>query len=219
MAASQLSLYNAALSLLREREIASLSEDVENRRVMDGIWNRGSGAIRAVLEQGLWNFATRTSKFDASNNIVVDFGFPYGFEIPSDFVRLMGIASDEFFTNPLTATDFVAEAGNWYANLTPIYVRYVSDGVDYGNNFAKWPETFCRFVEAYLAREAAPRLTKDDTEIKRAEDIYKKRLLDARSKDAMNEGTQFLPMGGWRRSRLGWGRSWRDGGNRNSLIG
>ena len=217
--ATRLGLYNAALALLKERELSALTDSVETRRVLDNVWNRGRGIVHACLEQGLWNFATRTSSFDTSASITVSFGFPYGFEQPSDFVRLVGIASDEFFTHPLSDAEFTDEAGNWYANSTPIYVRYVSNGTSYGNNLSLWPESFTRYVECYLAVEAAPRLTKSK---ELTDDLYKlikNRLLDAKSKDAMNEGTGILPEGSWNRARRGGRSSWRDRGYRHTLIG
>ena len=217
MAATRKGLYNAALILISERQLATTTEDVESRRVLDEIWLRGRGLVHSVLEQGLWNFATRTSQFDASANITVTFGHPHGFEHPSDYVRLVGISSDEFFNNPLTGHGYTTEAGIWYASSDPIYVRYISNGVAYGGDFDLWPETFTRYVEAYLATAAAPRITKDSDLVKDLGKLEDKRLKNAKSKDAMDEGTEFMPEGSWRRARRGGGTGER--GNRHRLIG
>lgn len=215
-AATKLGLYNAALGLLQQRKLSTLTDSVETRRVLDEVWDRGKGFVNAVLEQGLWNFAVRASQFDASADITVSFGLPYGFERPSDFVRLVGIASDEMFHSPLTGRDYVDEGGVWYANCDPIYVRYISDGASYGGDYSLWPETFTRYAEAELAAEAAGRITKNDSLEEKMRKLADKRLKDARSKDAMNEGTGFLPAGSWQRARRGGGR---ERGVTSRLIG
>lgn len=219
-ATTKLGLYNAALGLLHERKLSGLTEEVEPRRVLDEIWDRGAGAVQAVLEQGLWNFATRTSQLDASTDITISFGHTSGFETPSDYVRLIALSGDEFFNISLTAHQFVEEAGTWYASIDPIYIRYVSNDASYGANYALWPETFTRYVESYLAAEASPRVTKDAEMTKSMYALAKTRRIDARSKDAMNEGTALRPVGSWQRARRrGYSNSRSDRGTRSSLIG
>lgn len=207
--ATQLSLYNDALIALGEREIGSLSENSPARRALDAVWDTAS---KYCLEQGYWNFATRTAKLTKEAGFVASFGYRNQFIKPSDFVRLAGMCSDAYFTSPLN--QYVDEAGSWYADLDTIYVSYISNDSNYGNNLARWPESFTTFVSLYLADTASKRITGEANAL--AEKV-KMALVSSKSKDAMNGPTKFLPQGNWTRSRQGGGR--RDGGNRGSLIG
>lgn len=212
MATTQLSLYNGALLKLKERELASLSENVEARRALDKAWNNGA-AVKYCLEQGYWNFAMRTAKFTPDTDFTRAFGYRYRYTKPADFVQLAALCTDEYFRNPLNG--YTDEAGCWFAEENPIYVSYVSNDDDYGLNLARWPETFVDLVEFYLADIVAGRLTGDADQVKKD---LERALKMAKNRDAMNEPTKFLPQGNWTRARQG-GFSGRDRGNRGQLIG
>lgn len=216
MATNRLALYNGALALLGERSLSSLTESVESRRLLDEIWTRGNGADRAVLEQGLWNFAIKTLKIDYDAAVTSQFGFRRAFGKPTDWVRTVSMCSDEYFYNPLNGREFIDERGYWWADLDALYVRYVSDASDYGTDLSLWPETMTLYAHAYLAREIAPRLKSSMTDD--LEKLARRRLKDARSKDAMNEGTGIPPLGSWAQARYG-NRRWPDLGSRSSLTG
>lgn len=214
MATTKLKLYNAALLLLKQRKLASLTEDQEARHVLDDVWDRGNGAVRHCLEQGLWNFAIRARSLEHSASIEPAFGYQRAFEKPDDFVRLDMISADEYFSDPLTA--YESEQSYWFADVTPLYVRYISDDSQYGADYSLWPESFTRFVEAYLATEAAPGISASMGDDVAA--IQEDRLKSAKSKDAMNEPARFAPPGSWSRARHGRSSS-RERGVRSRLYG
>lgn len=215
MAATQLQLYNAALRILGEEKLASLSEDREPKRVLDGIWD--DGLIDHVLEQGYWNFATRTVQIDYDPSIAPTFGYRKAFEHPTDYVRLAGISADEYFSIPLT--QYREEGGFFFCDHDRIYISYISNDNDYGNDLSLWPETFKRYVEHYLALMSCERLTQGKSKFADLYKLTEKALIDARSKDAMNDATKFPPPGSWSTARrAGRGSRW-DRGNRGSLIG
>lgn len=201
---TRLQLYNNALLRLGERRLASLSENRESRRVMDQIWD--SDVIDAVLEQGMWNHAIKTVEISYSPSVDPDFGFKKAFDKPDDFVRIVALCSDEYFQNPLNA--YQDEGNFWFCDLETIYVRYVSNDEDYGGDMAAWPESFCEYVELFMAEKACKRLTQSTTDHERIKQELKKALADARSKDAQKEPTAFLPRGSWVRSRQS-RQSWR----------
>lgn len=213
MAITQLGLYNEALRLVGERRLASLAENREPRRVLDDIWN--DGALDYCLEQGLWNFATRAVEIDKSTTTIPNFGYTNAFDKPNDFIRTVGVAEDEFFNVPLLRV--LEETGFWFADLDPIYVRYVSKAASYGYDYSRWPSTFAKYVAAYLAQEAVLTLSQSTEKHGIIFGLAQARLKDARSKDAMAESTVFMPQGGWSAARKGGSR--RDRGNRNQLIG
>lgn len=213
MAITQLGLYNEALRLLGERRLASLAENREPRRVLDDIWN--DGTLDFCLEQGLWNFATRAVEVTPSTTIVPNFGYLKAYDKPNDFIRTVGVAEDEYFNVPLIR--MIEETGFWFADIEPIYVRYISKDSAYGYDFNRWPATFAKYVATYLASEASLSLTQSAEKQGIIFGMMQARLKDARSKDAMAEATAFMPQGGWTVSRKGGFR--RDRGNRNQLIG
>lgn len=203
MTITVLQLYNESLRLCGERALSSTSEAREPRRLLDDVYN--GGAVDYCLEQGLWKFAIRTSQVDYDATITPDFGYPYAFAHPSDWKRTVEVSGDEFFNGPLT--DYRDEAGYWFANLTTIFVRYVSNDVSYGANLALWPETFRRFLCAYMAGEIIDKLSQAQT--RRVEILrqLRERRADALAKDAMNDPTKFYPQGSWSGARMGVG--WR----------
>ena len=213
---TQLTLYNGALRLLGQAELAAVDEDREPRHVLDG-WYEDKDGRRACLEHGLWNFAMRAVKLDYNSAIEPDFGLRRAFNIPSDYVHHHEISSDEYFYSPLTDAEFKKEQGYFFADIDEIYVRYVSDDASYGKDMALWPESFIEMVEYYLAMKSAPRINPDKTED--MTEGFKEQRTMARSKDALQEGVKFYPETGWQRSRRGRFGSRRDMGSRTNLTG
>lgn len=213
MTTEQLSLYNEALDLLGERRLASLTENREPRRRLDGVWNENTKDY--CLELGLWKFATRAVKLDHNSTITPEFGYTKVFARPSDFVRTVALCEDENFDSPLTR--YSQEGGIFYADLSPIYLKYVSKDSSYGYNLSLWPQTFVRLVACYMAKRVCKALTQSGSNEDSLEIEFKKLLADAKSKSAFEESTKFLPLGGWSSARMGQGNIER--GNRNRLIG
>jgi hypothetical protein len=201
----QLSLYNGACRILKERRLASLSENREVRRLLDDAWvdGRTEGAVRFCLEQGQWAHGRRATQIDYDPDVATDFGFQYAFGIPEDFVRPVALCSDPYFEIPLLR--YVDEAGYWYCDLQTIYVVYVSDGLTFGGDVSRWPQSFIELVQARLALEVAPNLTNSDRAIQWAEKAYKDALTEARSANAVRQPTRFMPPGSWSLSRHGSG--------------
>lgn len=199
--ASQLSIYNGALRLLGERRLASLSEEREPRYLLDDVWD--DNGVRACLEMGHWNFATRTQKIEYDPSIQPDFGYRYAFGKPTDWIRTTAVCADEYFNVPITR--YEDEASYWFADYDLIYVRYVSDDVGYGLNYAKWPKSFSMLVESYFANEIVNILTHSDSAVQRVERALQKALRAAAGNDASNQPQKILPSGRWVSSRLGAG--------------
>ena len=198
--ADRLSLYNGALFLLGERKLASLTENREPRRVLDDVW--AGGAVNYCLEQGLWNFATRSAMIDYDPSYTPPFGYRYRFTKPEDYVRTAAVCTDEYFESPLTR--YSDEGGAWYADIQTLFVQFVSKADNYGNDLSLWPDTFTQYVESYLAFKAVKIAPGKLDEVKKE---MKRRLIDARSKDAMNQPAKFPPTGGWTRARIGAARN------------
>jgi hypothetical protein len=193
MAITQLQLYNGALRLLGERSIASLSEAREPRRVLDGIWSEGARDF--CLSQGQWNFATRTMKLDYDPDITPAFGLRYAFGKPTDWVRTTAFCWDEYFQQP--NLNYVDEGGFWFADCPEIYVKYISSDEAFGYDLSLWPANFSRFVQAYMAFEAAPRVASSAALQEEIRRTMAKRKTEALSTDAMDEPTRFPARSSW----------------------
>lgn len=215
MAYDRLALYNEALRICGERRLATLTEAREPRYLLDQAWDEGT--VDDCLEEGQWKFAIRSVMIDHDTSVTPSFGYQFGFSKPSDWVRTAGLCSDEFFKSPLLA--YNDEAGYWYSDTDPLYVRYVSNDSGFGGNLSSWPGTFCTFVASIFALEIVYKITSDKERITLVERKAKYAKRDALNKDAMNGPTTFPAKGSWVTGRAGNNLSRRDGGNRGSLIG
>lgn len=195
--ATKLGLYNSALLILGERKLASLTEAREPRRAIDDAYDDG---VAYCLEMGFWNFAMRAVQADHSASVTPAFGYTYAFAKPEDFIRTYALGSTETFDPPLLTV--VDEPNYWYANIDPLYAKYVSNDVAYGMDLSLWSESFTDYVANRLAVKTCKRITgkfPDDALLKEE----KRALAQARSKDAMDEPPGFPPRGTWVTSRLG----------------
>jgi hypothetical protein len=193
---SKLEVYNFALGNLGERKLASLSEAVEARRVLDDYYPQTAAAC---LESGLWNFAKRGVAIEASEDIDPAFGWTGAFEKPTDWVNTIQLSENEFFEPPLL--HLTEEAGVWYANATLLYVEYISNSTSWGMDLSLWPPSFTDYVAASLARRVCKRLTSSDTLTDKMENLEDKMRRNAKSRDAMNQPPGRIPTGTWVRSR------------------
>lgn len=212
--ASKLSLYNDALEVLGERKLASLAESRAPRRRLDSVWD--GGAVKFCLEQGFWNHAMADVKITHSPSVDPAYGYQFAFDKPSDWCRTFMISADETYSVQLL--EFEDQLAYWWANCDPIYVRYVSNDDARGNDLSLWPESFTRYVAHYFAWRICKSTTGSNADKDALGLEMKKLLVNAQSKDAMNETTRFPERGSWSTSRRG-NNTRRDGGPRGNLIG
>lgn len=193
----QLGLYNLACQLIGTRKLASLTDNVEVRYVLDDIW---AGGIRDFcLENGLWNHAIRTVSLTYSPSVTSSFGYRYAFDKPTDLVRIAGIWQDEYMTMPLLS--YQDDIAYWWCDLQTIYTRYVSNDITAGYDLSKWPQSFIRYVGHEMAVLALPRVKDSTAETDWLKKQLKNVRLEARSKDAQKESPSFLPETSWNLSR------------------
>lgn len=210
---SKLSLYNGALRELGEGKLASLSENREPRRVLDSMWD--ADAVKTCLAAGQWNFATNSIELSYSPSVTPAFGYRYAFDKPAAWVRTIAMCEDERFESPLLR--YQDEGAYWYADIDTLYVRYIDSGTSFGLDYAKWPANFERYVETWLAARICMSLTQNQGKRDGLEQLAEVWLVKAKSTDAMDEATKFMPQGSWVRSRVGRGNHER--GIRSRLIG
>lgn len=196
--ADRLSIYRGALTLLGGANISSLSEDIPAKRALDAAW---TNSVAYMLEQGMWNFAIRTIELPYSEDVEPLFGFRHAFSKPDDWLRTVSIAETADFWEGLRR--YEDETQYWHADQETIFVRYVSNDEAYGWNVGAWRQTFSKALEAYLAFESALPVASDRGNRSDVFTLFKQRLSDAKSKDAVDERVRMKPPGRWTRSRLG----------------
>ena len=154
MATTQLSLYNEALLLLGERELTTVTDDVEGRHRLDTAYANG---VDFCLELVAPTFARKTSKlvtFVTSSEHAYD----NVFTLPSDYLGMVELYSDDKLDQPINR--YIIEGSTLACNFSVIYLRYIS------NSYAltSWDKSFERVVVTYLAKEIAPRIAVDEVE-------------------------------------------------------
>lgn len=221
---TRLKLYNGALLLVKQRSLASLSENNEARRLLDTVWD--ADGVRYCLEQGEWQFAMRTQKIEYDPDSDPPFGYRRAFNKPTDWVSTQAVCSDERFRVPLL--QYSDEVDYWYADLDTIYVKFVSDDTDYGRDLTKWPITFCQYAEAYFASQIVGKISADSETKqwllgqpgKTDGGELGRRLTVAKAKAARTQPTRIPAQGAWNSSRAGRFRGpMGDGGSSGNLIG
>lgn len=196
--ASKLSLYNQALVELGSAPIATLADTEERRYALDQVYD---GIVAECLEEGYWNFAEKSVEIEYDNSISPTFGYQYAFLIPSDYVRLSAMSANEYYNPPLT--QYHTESGYWWADVTPLYVRYISNANDYGLDLSLWPASFEKYVVYALAEAVCMRITQSDTKRETLVRLVDRQKKNARSKDAMNQPSITRPQSNWLNTRFG----------------
>lgn len=212
----QLELYNGSLERhLGERPIKDLNSTMESRYLLDRVWKSGR-FVNACLEESDWTWAVRTIELQYDPSIEPDFGFPYVFEKPDDWVRTCAISSDPNFLSRLDEGGFADENGYWFAYPQTIYVQYISNDDAYGLDTSKWPEYFVDWMEVRLALKACKRDTQSSSLYDQLEKAEKRALLNARGKNGMNKPSVKMSKGNWNKARTTsrLNSSWNNGGGR-----
>lgn len=196
---TKLVLLNLALgTYVGTQTLASLTEDVASRYALDRVYD---GTLAYMLELGLWKFATKTAQL-TKDVTAPTLQRAHSFTIPSDFVRLVNIASDESMNSELL--DYREQNGKWYTDVDPIYVSYVSNASTFGADLTKWPESYTDAVASRLAYNSVLPINKDRGDRADLLKLHLQTLSVARRLDAVDEAVKGKPPGRWPRSR-GWG--------------
>ncbi|MBZ9981333.1 hypothetical protein LB521_09195 [Mesorhizobium sp. BR-1-1-8] len=187
----QLSLYNGALIKLGQPRLSALTDEGKARRALDAEYAK---TVKACLEAAFWNFAMRFVQLETTTSEGTNWGYQYVFDKPDDWIRTAGMTIDPYGKVPLL--DYDDRTSYVLADISVIYLRYVSNDQDYGMDLGLWPQTFVDFVETSLAWTVCEEVTgsadrKDRLEKARSIAKYK-----ASNTDAMNEAvTRYPPAG------------------------
>ncbi|NLS19903.1 hypothetical protein HGP16_25525 [Rhizobium sp. P40RR-XXII] len=194
--ADRLAIYRGALRLLGPSNLASLTEDRPEKLALDGAW---TDAVNFMLEQGMWHFAIRTAQLQPDTDVEPLFGFDYAYAKPEDWVRTVSICYEPTFREGIR--QYEDETSYWHTSWSTLYVRYISNDDAYGWNIGAWRVHFAKALEAYLAFECGLPISSDKGNRNDLYTLFKSRLQDAKTKDAVDERVREKPPGRWTRSR------------------
>lgn len=198
--ADKLSLYKGALRFAEERSIATLTDDVEQRYVLDEIWD--DSFLDKILEMGLWKFAFRSIMIDADSGYTDPLGAGWQrFTKPDDWIKVAQVSTDPNFSEP--CLDYQDEGNYIYSYQTTLYIRYVSNDTSYGNDTSLWPGSFRNYVEAQLGYLSLPRLKGAGSQAPKERQLRDLKIR-AKAECAMRDPTKFPPETAWNRARRGW---------------
>ena len=196
--ADKLQIYKGALRLLGNAAgVASLTEVSPARFTLDDVWTPAGDYL---LAKGLWNFAMRSVMAEASPSLETEFGYQYVFEKPDDWVRTASISDRAFGITGFE--DYADETDYWLANVDVLYIQYVSNHADYGWNVGAWRQPFAKTMEAYMAFESGLPISSDKGNRNDLYSLFKSRLKEAKTLDAVDERVRVAPAGRLVRARL-----------------
>jgi hypothetical protein len=198
--ATQLQIYNQALLALRASPLASVSEARESRRVLDEFYTT---VLAEMLEAGFWKFAMRTVKITEDTSNTPEFGYSHAHNKPDDWVRTYQLSDSERLEYSLD--DWIEESNLFFADVTPIYVRYVSNDSDYGGDLTRFTSRYTKAVAFELAWRSLPKLAGTGVEKEALLKDKEAAISEAKSFEALREPSRRPPAGRWNRARFGRG--------------
>jgi hypothetical protein len=195
--ADKLAMFNKALRAIGDLRLASLTEDVEARYVLDDAWE---GCMCFVFTEGLWNFATETQVIYADPGQPPIPGFGFTFDKPVGWIRTITISPTSLFDVEANYRD---EGNRIYANYDELYIRFISKAKAADDQVPNWPISFADAVAMYLAKECAERLSGSGEKAGALANLYKEAIASAKNKDAMDQSKMIMRPGNWVRAMRG----------------
>lgn len=191
MATSVVKIVNNALVRIGASSIISLEENSEAARAANLIYEQ----IRdATLRDHLWNFAIKRVELALTTDTVA-FGFTNAFQLPSDCLRVLNMEEADM--------KFVVEGDKLLTDEGTAKIRYVSQVTDPN----KFDTMYVEALSARLAAELAITLVESNTIHQNMIELYRAKIMDARSIDAQESGEPEVVADTWLNSRINYAGS------------
>jgi len=139
MALSQVDIVNKALTLVGASPIVSLTEDTNNARITNRVYE---AALRSILTECKWNFATKRADLSVSGDDLdwFDIGETNLYIRPADTIKIFGVSDP--------AASWREEGDYIISDSSGLGVRYVFYNID--------PATYSAdFITAFIDRLAS----------------------------------------------------------------
>jgi hypothetical protein len=167
---SNVEIANRALTRLGDRTIVSLTEDSNQARAINAIFE---SVRRTEIRKHPWNFAKARAQLAADADAPL-FGYSYQYTLPADCLRVLP-KSDPLLDWRIEGKKIVTNESG------PLDIVYIADVTD-PNQF---DETFIEVLASKLAEEASVRLSNAESKKAQAREDYRAALLEARRTNAI----------------------------------
>lgn len=192
-ATSALDVCRLALDLLDQdaEEVTSIdTPETENEKICARWYDV---TRRAMLREGVWNFAIKRAVLTKSNT--PSFGYADAYNLPNDFLRYLTTGADE----QQPEVDYEIENGQILIdnNAGNLNLRYIFDQTD----VTKFDSSFVEAFSIRLARNMAKKITGKDSSAKSMIEIWKDLVGTAYSVDGQERPPRKVDRSRWRAAR------------------
>ena len=190
--ANKVSIANRALTKLGAQRILLLSDDTEQARVLNSMFD---DVRDAELRRCRWKFALRRAELMALVEPPL-FGYAYQYPLPADYLGLVQVG--EFYLRSRMQAPWSVESGRILTNMpAPLRIRYQCD-VD---NPGLFDPLFVEVLACKLAMEACEAINQSSTKYQACAEAYQFAVTEATRQDAIENPPDELPQGSWLDSR------------------
>lgn len=194
--ASEASICNAALQLIKNnKRISDLEEGTKEANACEEIYE---DLRDFVLENHTWNFAQKRKQLARlGSEYTPAFGWDYGYEIPSDFLRLTALYDNR---DERGAVPYSKESGQINSNASELFLLYTARITDPN----LMPPSFRNALSKLIASRLAVALAND----KQRSQVLYEQFIDqdlpaAESADSMQNYPTSRPESSWNTVRWG----------------
>ena len=169
--ASQVSIVNMALSMLGADRITALTDNTENARRMNAIYDE---TLKDLLRMHPWNFAIgRASLAKLSTAPLFEYDCMY--QLPPDCLRVISVNDGSNIIE-----DFKIEGRQLITDETTVYIKYIKEVGDPNELDANFRNLF----SARLAADLGYAITNNKATAEQAYALYEKKLEFAKQADS-----------------------------------
>jgi len=184
--ANEVKVANLALTKLGADRIISITEDSENARKVNAVFE----LIRdEVLRQHTWNFALDRRELNRLTDTPA-FGYSYYFQIPGDVLRIISAETSDI--------EFTVEGDRIATNEGTFYALCIIRTTD----TTKWTTDFVTTFAARLAAELAYPIANSHTLAAQLMDIYIAKIREIAGVDSQEGSQNAIETTTWLTSRF-----------------
>lgn len=174
--ASKVGIINLALTQIGSARIASITEDTEQARKANAVYDIVRDEVMAAHP---WNFAIERTSLALLDD-TPEFDYDYQFQLPSDCLRVLGTDTEE--------DEFEIAGDKILYDDDSINIKYIKKITD----TTKYSPGFNIALAARLAAELAYPIADSRTLSEEMFKLYLDKLKIAKSQDAQESGSQYM---------------------------
>lgn len=188
--ATQVEIYNLALTRLGHDRLISPSDAVEAAYVLESIWPMTRDSVLASYP---WRFAIKRTSLAALATAPVGTEWTLQYTLPDECLRIVQVGEAWSFYEP-DLEIFNVEGGKILTNESaPLFIRYVQRVTNTG----LYPAQFARVVAMQLAMDACEKITNSSAKLQQIEQAYGMAVLQAKRQNAIERPPQRLVDSDW----------------------